>query len=254
MNTQPSKALIALKEVLAFLRTRIFEVYVFVVSLFVGAAILVYYQWTKKPEQVRGLLRFWSGCFIYGAKYILGINFRIEGQENIPAEPVIFMGNHQTYWESVAMTEFFPNINVVTKRSAMAIPVFGWGLKYAPMIPVDRETPGKNIRRILKDGKISIQEGRSILMFPEGSRVPIGEIRPFVRGFEMLYKYCNTNVVPFVTDAGRWWPVGFATKRPGTITIRFLPYVEPGKDADEFAVELERVVRHAADELMGAQG
>ena len=252
MQTIPpsSKLIATLHEVTAFLRTRIFELYVFVMSLFVGVSILLYFQWTKKPKQVRALLRFWSSCFIYGAKFILGINFVIKGREHIPAEPVIFMGNHQTYWESVAMTVFFPDINVVTKRAAMAIPVFGWGLKHAPMIPVDRETPGKNIRRILKDGRASIREGRHILIFPEGSRIPIGTTQPFVRGFEMLYKYCNTNVVPFVTDAGLWWPSGFATKRPGTITLKFLPAIGPGKDPATFARDLERLVQEEAAALM----
>jgi len=242
----------ASRNVLPFLRTRAFEAFVFLVSLILGVLIAIWFNWTRKPTQVRWILRFWSSCFIYGAKFIAGVNFKLEGLENIPSEPVIFMGNHQTAWESIAMTVLIPDINVVTKRKAMSIPVFGWGLKHAPMIAVDPETPGQNIRRLLKGGKASIREGRSILIFPEGSRVPVGKSRPYARGFEMLYKHCNAKVVPFVTDAGLWWPSGFTTKRPGTITLRFLPPIEAGKNPEEFALELERLVRSNADVLLNA--
>lgn len=248
-STRNTRSTGTFASVLAFVRTRLFEIYVVLMSCMVGLAIIVYYQWTKKPAQVRKLLRFWSSCFIYGARFILGVRFVIEGRENIPSEPVIFMGNHQTYWESVAMTVFFPDINVVTKRSAMLIPVFGWGLKHAPMIPVDRSMPGQNIRRFLKDGKASIRAGRNILIFPEGSRVPVGENRPYARGFEMLYKVCKAKVVPFATDAGLVWPSGFKTKHPGTITMRFLPSIDSGKDTDEFASELEATIRQEAAAL-----
>lgn len=222
------------------------------VTLLLGVSIVVFFNWTRKPKQVRWILRFWSSCFIYGAKFIAGVNFRLEGLENIPAEPVIFMGNHQTAWESIAMTVLIPDINVVTKRAAMSIPVFGWGLKYAPMIAIDPATPGRNIRNLLKGGKASIREGRSIVIFPEGARVPVGESRPYARGFEALYKHCNAKVVPFVTDAGLWWPSGFTTKRSGTITLRFLPPIEAGKNPNEFALELENLVRSETDVLINA--
>ena len=237
-------------EALAFLRTRLFEVYILLMSLGVGLSILVYYRWTLKPHQVRGLLRFWSRNFIYGARIILGVRWKIEGQENIPERPVMFVGNHQAYWESIAMTVFVPHVNVVTKRAAMEIPVFGWGLYHAPMIPIDRDEPGKNIRRMLRDGKASIKSGRSLLIFPESGRVPVGERRPFSRGFEVLYRACGADVVPFVTNSGLHWPSGFQTKRPGTITLRFLPIISGGKPADAFASEIEELLNTEKEELV----
>jgi len=249
-KVRPPSPLGGSRDILPFLRTRAFEGFVFLVTLLLGILIAIYFNWNRKPKQVRWILRFWSSCFIYGAKFIAGVNFRLEGLENIPDEPVIFMGNHQTAWESIFMTVLIPDVNIVTKRAAMSIPVFGWGLKYAPMIVVAPETPGRNIRHLLKGGKASIREGRSIVIFPEGARVPIGETRPYARGFETLYKHCNAKVVPFVTDAGLWWPSGFATKHPGTITLRILPPIEAGGNPEEFALKLERRVRTEADALM----
>ncbi|MDH3738249.1 MAG: 1-acyl-sn-glycerol-3-phosphate acyltransferase [Alphaproteobacteria bacterium] len=243
-----------LKIFASMLRTRLFEIYVLIFSLLVGVAIPTYLHWTRKPRQVRHVLRAWSWCFIYGARAILGTRFRLEGLENIPDRPVIFVGNHQSYWESIAMTVFFPHINVITKRAAMSIPVFGWGLYHAPMTPVDRGSPGLNIRRIAREGRASIAEGRSILIYPEGGRVPIRERRPFTRGLELLYKNCNAEVVPFVTNAGFFWPKGFATKFPGLITVRFLPPMPPGQDPRAFAAEIERLLNEEKDKVLETAG
>ncbi|MEM8621904.1 MAG: lysophospholipid acyltransferase family protein [Pseudomonadota bacterium] len=236
-------------EALAFLRTRVFDLYVLVMSLGVGLSILVYYRWTKRPREVRGLLRFWSRNFIYGAWVLLGVRYRLVGLNNIPDQPVIFAGNHQSYFESIAMTVFFPHINVITKRASMKIPVFGWGLEHAPMIPVDRDAPGQNIRRLLREGCTSVKNGRSILIFPEGGRVPVFGRRPFQRGVERLYAHAKVPVVPFVTNAGRLWPSGFGTKRPGTITMHFLPPIPPGIEPDRFATMLEDKLNTEKDRL-----
>ncbi|MEM7120253.1 MAG: lysophospholipid acyltransferase family protein [Pseudomonadota bacterium] len=231
-------------------RTRLFELYVFVVSLAIGAVVLVYLRWTREPRQVRTFLRIWSQAFIYGARYVMGVGYRIEGLENIPAQPVLFVGNHQSYWESIAMTAIIPHINVVTKRQAMAIPVFGWGLRYAPMTPIDRDAPGQNIRRMVRDGRTCMAEGRSMLIFPEGRRVTPGKHRKFSRGFETLYSACDAPVVPFVTDAGLHWPVGFTPKRPGVVTLRFLPPISAGLDPAIFARKTERLLNEEKDRLL----
>lgn len=240
----------AVSQCIGFLRTRLFEIYVLIYSALVGLVILVYLRWTGKPREVRWFLRLWSASFIYGARAILGARFRVEGLENVPKRPVIFVGNHQSYWESIAMTVFFPHINVVTKQSAMSVPVFGWGLRYAPMIPIDRNAPGQNLRRLLRDGSRSIAEGRSILIYPEGGRVPPRERRPFPRGLGLLYRRCGCEVVPFVTNAGLSWPAGFKTKRPSLVTIRFLPAIPPGQAPDEFAADIELLLNREKDKLV----
>jgi 1-acyl-sn-glycerol-3-phosphate acyltransferase len=239
-----------LSYIAAWIRTRVYEAYVFLICIMAGLVIIFYLKWTHKPVLVRRLLRLWSSGYIYGAKYILGIKYKLEGIENIPQGQVIYMGNHQTAWESIMMTVLVPHVNMVTKLKAMSVPVFGWGLKHAPMIAIDPDTPGKNLRRLLKEGKATIKAGRSIVIFPEGSRVPIGETRTYERGFEILYKHCGVPVVPFVTDAGLHWPSGYSTKYPAMITLRFLPPIEAGKKPEAFATKLESIIRSEASQLI----
>ncbi len=247
-KTEPNHSLP--ETIIAFLRTRLNELFVFFTSLICGLVILVYLRWTKKPRHVRWLLRFWSASFIFGARYILGVKYKLEGLENVPDETVIYMGNHQTAWESIMMTVLVPHVNMVTKSTALSIPVFGWGLKHAPMIYIDPDAPGKNIRGLLRGGKASIAEGRSIVIFPEGSRVPIGQTREYARGFETLYKHCKVKVIPFVTNAGLSWPPGYSIKYPGEITLRFLPPIDPGLPSQEFSKEIEKTIRTEAAKLL----
>ena len=234
-------------------RTRAFEIYVLLMSLPFGAAILTYFKITCPIPHVRAILFWWSTAFIYGAKWIMGVRWKLEGYEKRPRHPVIYCANHQSYWESIAMTHLIRDVNVVTKKDAMRIPVFGWGLRESPMIPVDRGIPGHNIRRMLREAKTSLEEGRSIFICPEGTRVDPGERRAFERGLEMLYRHCGVEVVPVVTNAGVFWPRGFQTKRRGTILLRFLTPIPPGKPGEIFAEEIETLLNTEKDRLPGVQ-
>ncbi len=111
------------------------------------------------------------------------------------------------------------------------------------------DTPGKNLRRMLKQGRASVREGRSLLIYPEGGRVPPGEHRAFSRGLGPLYRHCECDVVPFVTNAGLHWPSGFQTKHPGVITIRFFPPIPPGTDVREFTRDIENLLNTEKDKL-----
>ncbi|MEM7177173.1 MAG: lysophospholipid acyltransferase family protein [Pseudomonadota bacterium] len=160
----------------------------------------------------------------------MSVSARFDGTPNLAADVIAF-----------GRTHLF-DINVVTKRAAMSIPVFGWGLWHAPKTPIDRGAPRRNLRRMRRLGRSSVREGRSLPVFPEGGRVPVAERRRFTRGFKLLCKGCNADVVPFVPDAGLHWPAGFAIERPALITSRLLPAIPPGRDRRAFAREIETVL------------
>ncbi|MEM0943357.1 MAG: lysophospholipid acyltransferase family protein, partial [Pseudomonadota bacterium] len=163
--------------------------------------------------------------------------------------PFLLVSNHQSYWESIALTAIFPHINVITKSPAMRIPVFGWGLRHAPMIAVHRGEPGRNLRRIVREAAGSVAEGRSILIYPEGTRVAPGQRRPHERGLELLYRHCGVPVVPMVLNAGWIWPKALGLKRPGEVLIRILPQVPPGDDPRRVQRQLEQLLNDEKDRL-----
>ena len=238
---QPSK--------LQWLRTRFFELAILIWSLPFGVAILSFFQIRRFPVHVRWTLRFWSTGFICAARWIVGVRYTIEGRENVPEHPVIFICNHQSYWESIAFTVLIPHLNIISKAEAMDIPVFGWGLRHAPMIPVHRNRRGSNLRRIVREAQKSLAEGRGILLFPEGTRVKPGQSRTFERSLELLYLKCNAQIVPVAHNAGLCWTEGFATKAAGLVTMRFYPPIAPGMDPKTVAQGIERLLNREKDAL-----
>lgn len=235
---------------LQWLRTRLFEIVILFWSLLFGLAIMTFFKIRRSPAHVRWVVRLWSVGFLSAGRWIVGVRYTIEGRENIPERSVIFVGNHQSYWESIAFTALFPNLNIVTKARAMDIPVFGWGLRHAPMIPVYRDRRGSNLRRIIRQARDSLAEGRSILIFPEGGRVRPGGTRAYKRSLRLLYAECGVDIVPFAHNAGLFWTKGFTAKTPGLITLRFYPPVAPGMDPETVADRIEGLLNREKDALM----
>ena len=235
---------------LQLLRTRLFEIAILLWSVPFGLAILTVFKVVRPPGAVRRALRLWSSGFIFAAWHIVGVRYRFEGIENVPAGPVVFVSNHQSYWESIAFTAFVPHINVVTKAEAMDIPIFGWGLRHAPMTPVFRRRRGANLRRIVREARRSLAQGRSVLIFPEGTRVSPGCQRPHQRGLELLYSACDAPIVPVVHNAGICWSAGFGVKRAGQIVMRFCPPIAPGQDPARIARQTEALLNREKDALL----
>jgi 1-acyl-sn-glycerol-3-phosphate acyltransferase len=249
-STQDARSLAPHAFMLQWLRTRLFELVMLVWSLLFGLAIITFFQIRRLPVHVRWMVRSWSRGFIFAAHWIVGVRYTIEGWENVPENPVIFVGNHQSYWESIAFTALIPHINIITKAQSMDIPVFGWGLRHAPMIPVNRDRRGSNLRRIIRDARKSVTEGRSILIFPEGGRVNPGHTRSYQRSLELLYAKCDVAIVPFAHNAGLCWTKGFATKNPGLITLRFYPPVVPGLNPKTVTDQIEHLLNREKGALM----
>ncbi|MEM7744624.1 MAG: lysophospholipid acyltransferase family protein [Pseudomonadota bacterium] len=251
VNTRSDGQTSGLASVGAVLRTRLFELTVLVWSLPFGVVILTYFQVRRVPAEVRWALRLWSSGFVWAARTICGVHYMLDGLDRVPDGPVVFVSNHQSYWESIAFTALFADINVITKSEAMDIPIFGWGLREAPMIPVFREQKGRNLRRIVKECRESLASGRSILLFPEGTRVKPGQTKPFLRGLGLLYASTNATIIPVVNNAGHCWTEGFQVKKPGHIIMRFCEPIVPGRDPAETATRLERTLNREKELLPG---
>ncbi|MEM7057564.1 MAG: lysophospholipid acyltransferase family protein [Pseudomonadota bacterium] len=215
---------------------------------------MTYFQIRRVRSEVRWALRLWSTGFVLAARHITNVRYRLEGLEKLPDRPVIFVGNHQSYWESIAFTCFVPNINVVTWSRVMDIPIFGWGLREAPMIPVHRDQPGANLRKIVRETRANLAEGRSILFFPEGHRVRPGLTLPYQRGLGVMYAAADAWIVPVVNNAALSWADGFRVKPGGEITIRFLDPIPPGGNPSQTARELEVLLNTEKDRLPGTAG
>jgi 1-acyl-sn-glycerol-3-phosphate acyltransferase len=117
---------------------------------------------------------------------------------------------------------------MVLKRELADIPLWGWVTRRYGVIPVDRKGGAAALRRMMRAAEAAIAEGRPIVIFPEGTRVLVGETPPLQPGFAGLYRVLKLPVVPVAVDSGRLWPRGRFVKHAGTVTMRFMDPIEPG--------------------------
>jgi 1-acyl-sn-glycerol-3-phosphate acyltransferase len=170
----------------------------------------------------------WSRLVVWLAKIVLGIDWRVEGREHLPARPAVILAKHQSAWETMAFQLIFPPQVHVLKRELLWIPFFGWGLALMSPIAIDRSRGVAALRAMARRGRVRLEQGFWVVVFPEGTRVRPGERRPYQLGGAWLAAAAGAPVVPVAHNAGLVWPRNAFLKRPGTVTVRIGPSIDPG--------------------------
>ncbi|MCC7276289.1 MAG: 1-acyl-sn-glycerol-3-phosphate acyltransferase [Alphaproteobacteria bacterium] len=202
------------------------------------AVVAVYHLWRRGID---ALLR-----------RVVGIEQRWIGLDRRPAGPVIYAAKHQSAWDTIAMPGRLGDAAVVIKRELLWIPVYGWFAARYGVIPVDRSAGSAALRRMLARARAAAAAGRSILIFPQGTRVAPGAAAPYHPGVAALYAHLGLPVVPVAVDSGLRWGRRAFLKRPGTITVELLPEIPPGLDRRRFLRRLEDETETATDRLAAA--
>ncbi len=182
----------------------------------------------------------WSRLVVLLARALLGIDWRVEGREHLPARPSVILSKHQSAWETMAFQLIFPPQVHVLKRELLWIPFFGWGLALMSPIAIDRSRGMAALRAIARRGRERLAQGFWVVVFPEGTRVAPGETRPYQLGGAWLAANCGVPVVPVAHNAGRLWPRNAFVKRAGTVTVRIgAPIRAAGRAPKEVLAEVK---------------
>ena len=161
----------------------------------------------------------WSRAMIWLAKIVLGIDYRVVGEQNLPKSPAVILSKHQSAWETLAFQVIFPPQVLVLKRELLWIPFFGWGLALTSPIAIDRSSGARALRRMAELGRERLAQGFWIALFPEGTRVAPGKKGTYHSGGAWLAVHCGALVVPVAHNAGLLWGRKAFLKRPGTVTV-----------------------------------
>jgi 1-acyl-sn-glycerol-3-phosphate acyltransferase len=161
----------------------------------------------------------WQRSMVWLATKICGVRYEIKGWENMPKQPCIIASNHQSTWETLAFSAIFPNICFVLKKDLLFIPFFGWALKMWQPIAIDRSKKGGVMEQVIRQGSERLALGRSVIIFPEGRRMPADQPGQFRSGAAALAKATGAPLVPVCHNAGKFWPRRGWLKRPGLITV-----------------------------------
>lgn len=161
----------------------------------------------------------WCRFAVWLAKVILGMRYEVEGLENIPAQPCVVLSKHQSTWETFYLTGLFTPLALVLKRELLRIPFFGWALALVKPIAIDRSNPKQALKQVSKLGHERLGEGFWLLIFPEGTRVPAGQMGKFSRSGAALAVGAGRPVLPVALNAGECWPRDSWKRYPGTIRV-----------------------------------
>jgi 1-acyl-sn-glycerol-3-phosphate acyltransferase len=184
----------------------------------------------------------WNVFIVWCAKWICGINYQFKGYENFPDSPAIILSKHQSAWETIFLLANLPRPLVfVFKKEILYIPFFGWGIALLRMIPIDRKQGKNAFKSVVAHGKRRLKDGQWIIMFPEGTRIPVGQAGKYKSGGTRLAIETGAVVVPIALNSGECWPKNSFIKKPGTVTVSVgKPISSEGKTPDELMEQVEQ--------------
>jgi len=193
----------------------------------------------------------WFTFILWAVRVICGISYEVRGCENLPATPCVVAAKHQSAWDTFAFLTFLDDSAYVIKRELIRIPVYGWLMNKAAMVPVDRTAGARALRTMVRTARARIAEGRNVVIFPEGTRTAPGEHRRYQPGVAALYAQLAVPVVPVALNSGLFWSRRAFIKRPGHIVVEILPPIPPGLSRGDFMRRLESAIEEATARLCG---
>jgi 1-acyl-sn-glycerol-3-phosphate acyltransferase len=209
---------------IAFLRSLAFAIVFYGGTFFAVLGMFPVALLGRKPVQRYAYCwcRFHGWC----CAVLLGIRPRVEGI--IPPGPALYAVKHQAAYETMALVVLLGNPVAVVKKELSDIPLWGWAARRYGVIPIDRARKSSALRAMLRAAKEAVREGRPLMLFPEGTRVPPGIKPPIRSGFAGLYQLLNLPVIPVALNSGLLWPRHGFVKHPGIVTFRFGEAIPPG--------------------------
>ena len=194
--------------------------------------------------------KLWSIGVIWMMRVIVGVTWRVEGLEHLPPKPYILAAKHQSAFETFALPILIGDPAFVLKRELTWLPFFGWYLAKTGVIAIDRSAGTKALKSMVKGGEQARDQGRAVVIFPEGTRRPIAAPAAYHTGVAMLYGALNVPVVPMALNSGVCWGKRAFTKHAGEIVFRILPPIAPGMNRKQFMAQLESDIETATNELV----
>lgn len=213
---------------------------VFALSLLVWA-LLSLLTWPFPYRFRYAFVTRWTHFNLWWLERMCGLRCEVRGLENIPPEGGgIVMAKHQSTWETMALQRWFEPQTWVLKRELMHMPLFGWAIALLEPIAIDRNARGGAVRVMCEEGAKRLRDGRWVVIFPEGTRMPPGQRGRYRVGGGVLAARTGATVIPVAHNAGEFWGRNQILKRPGVIQVRIGPPIDSrGKSAHEIMHAVE---------------
>lgn len=198
---------------------------VLVYGLFVSVCAPLGHRVTLK------LVHAWADATLGVLEALCGLGYEITGADNLPAQNTVVLAKHSSAWETIAQFQWLDKQTWVIKRELLWAPVLGWVIGRLEPIAIDRAAGRSAVQQVVDQGLDRLDRGFWVVIFPEGTRVPLGQTRRYGLSGALLAAAAGRPVVPIAHDAGHYWPRRGLLKRPGTIRVAIGPPI-PTTDRD----------------------
>lgn len=187
------------------------------------------------------LVVMWARGVVWLGKVLCGLDYRVEGREHVPPSTCVALLKHSSAYETLVQFLIFPPQTWVLKRELTWGPFLGWAVACLRPIAINRGAGQQAVSQVLEQGRARLADGLWVMIFPEGTRMPPGETRRYGISGALLAREAGHLIVPVAHDAGDFWPRRGWRKRPGTVTFRIGPPVNPaGRDPRDVNAEVQR--------------
>ncbi len=233
--------------ILVVLRSAIFFLWFASISTFLSflyvPLLILPAAWMRRAAWI------WCQATIWGLKIFAGVRYEVRGK--CPDQALLAASKHMSMWDTVALYVLLGRPAMVFKRELGHIPFYGWYVRKAQMIAIDREGKASALRKMSNDAKAILAQHRCVLIFPEGTRKKPGAPPAYKPGVAGLYGQLGVLCLPIALNSGLFWtgPGGFL-KKPGTIIVEFLPLIPPGLKRAEFMETMQTRIETATAKLI----
>lgn len=191
------------------------------------------------PAMVFRPMALWARLILWLAARVAGMEQELRGLAHVDgAGPVILAAKHQSAWDTIVFLAVLPHPAYILKRELLALPIYGWYAQRAGMIAINRSGGAGALRAMVTAARAAAAAGRSIVIFPEGTRMPPGEDGRLQPGVVALAEALGLPVHPVAIASGHAWGRGLFGKRPGRMLLEVLPALSAGLDRRALAAAL----------------
>jgi 1-acyl-sn-glycerol-3-phosphate acyltransferase len=186
---------------------------------------------------------------------VCGLDYVIEGRENLPDRPFVSLWKHSSAWETLAQMFVVPHASWLLKREVLWIPIVGWAVKTYQPIAIDRSAGHSAVNQVVRQGRERLAAGLGVIVYPEGTRMPPGQTRKYGVSGALLAVETGAPVVPIAHNSGYLWRRRSLLKRRGTIYVVIGPPIDPtGLDARAVNERAQRWIEATIAEIIERPG
>ena len=233
-----------------FLRSLVYNVLFYVMLVFWNIVAIPTFLMPRRAFMA--VAKTWARSSVWLMRVICNTRLEVRGLEKIPQGPLIVASKHQSMWETFALMQFFDAPLFIYKRELAWIPFFGWYLMKSGMIGVDRSGGMRSLMDMARRAPKEIRSGRQLIIFPEGTRTPVGAPPDYMTGVGQIYASSGVPCLPVALNSGLFWPRRTFMRYPGTLVVEVLDPLPAGLTRKEFIVRIATVIEAATNRLVDA--